>query len=57
MKPDRTNKDTDKALREHLLYLLEGGGAHTKFDEVVAGIPPGLHATQPLLRRSGPAAC
>jgi hypothetical protein len=36
MKPDHN----DKALREHVLYLLEGGGAHAKFDEVVAGIPP-----------------
>jgi hypothetical protein len=36
MKEDRK----DKALREHVLYLLEGGGAHVKFDEVIAGIPP-----------------
>ena len=27
--------DKDKALREHLLYLLRGGGAHIKFEEVV----------------------
>jgi hypothetical protein len=31
MKPDR-----DKLLREHLLYLLKGGGAHAKYDEVIA---------------------
>ena len=34
MKEDR--KDKDKALREHVIYLLDGGGAHAKFDEVVA---------------------
>src|SRR5436305_13894435 len=27
--------DKDRALREHLLYLLRGGGAHIKFEEVV----------------------
>ena len=29
----------DKALREHLLYLLNGGGAHLDFDSVIAGLP------------------
>jgi hypothetical protein len=29
----------DKALREHVNYLLQGGGAHLKFDEVTAGVP------------------
>jgi hypothetical protein len=29
----------DLSLREHLLYLLEGGGAHAKFDEVIANFP------------------
>jgi hypothetical protein len=37
----------DKALREHVLYLLEGGGAHAKFEEVVAGIPPQLLGQKP----------
>ena len=37
----------DKALREHVLYLLEGGGAHAKFEEVVAGIPPTLLGRKP----------
>ncbi len=37
----------DKALREHVLYLLEGGGAHAKFEEVVAGIPPKLLGQKP----------
>ena len=31
--------DRDRALREHLLYLLRGGGAHIKFEEVVEGFP------------------
>ena len=32
-------KDTqDRALREQLLYLLEGGGAHAKFNDVLPGI-------------------
>ncbi len=32
--------DTDKALREHLLYLLGGGGAHVDFETVVKDYPP-----------------
>lgn len=31
--------DTDKALREHLLYVLRGGGAHADFDSVVEDFP------------------
>ena len=30
------NANKDESLREHLLYLLRGGGAHAKFDEVVS---------------------
>ena len=44
-KEDRRNNE--KALREHVLYLLEGGGAHAKFDEVIAGIPPNLRGQRP----------
>jgi hypothetical protein len=29
----------DQALREHLLYLMRGGGAHVDFDSVVANFP------------------
>jgi hypothetical protein len=29
----------DTAIRENLVWLLEGGHAHAKFDEVVAGFP------------------
>lgn len=31
--------DKDKALREHLLYLLGGGGAHIDFDSAVKDFP------------------
>ena len=34
--------EKDRSLREHLLYLLRGGGAHIKFDEVVKDFPVGL---------------
>ena len=38
---------SDKLLREHLIYLLEGGGAHAKFDDVVKGLPPDLRGAKP----------
>lgn len=48
MKQDSMKQDPkDKALREHVLYLLDGGGAHAKFDEVVADIPPKLLGQKP----------
>src|SRR5215212_6346950 len=31
--------DRDRSLREHLLYLLRGGGAHIKFDEALKEFP------------------
>src|SRR5688500_2793456 len=34
--------EKDRALREHLLYLLRGGGAHIKFEEVVKDFPSDL---------------
>lgn len=34
--------DRDRALREHVLYLLRGGGAHMKFDEALSDFPPAL---------------
>ncbi|MGA8490995.1 MAG: DinB family protein [Terriglobales bacterium] len=45
----KTNKQDrkDKALREHVVYLLEGGGAHAKFDDVVAGIKPEVFGQKP----------
>jgi hypothetical protein len=37
----------DKALREHLLYLLRGGGAHVNFDAAVEGLPARLRSVKP----------
>jgi hypothetical protein len=37
----------NRSLRQHLVYLLEGGGAHAKFDDVVAGIPAKLRGRKP----------
>jgi len=37
----------DKALREHLLYLLNGGGAHAGFDAVVEGLPATMRGKRP----------
>jgi hypothetical protein len=45
MKED--SKKHDKELREHVVYLLDGGGAHAKFDETIAGIPPNLRGQKP----------
>jgi hypothetical protein len=35
------------ALREHVLYLLRGGGAHLDFEKAVAGLPPELRGVRP----------
>ena len=43
MKDDRK----DKALRQHVLELLRGGGAHAKFEEIVAGVPPEVLGRKP----------
>jgi hypothetical protein len=32
----------DAPLRQHVLYLLEDGGAHAKFEDVIAGLPADL---------------
>ena len=32
----------DRALREHLLYVFEGGGAHAKFGDVIGNLPAAL---------------
>jgi hypothetical protein len=36
-----------KQLREHLLYLLNGGGAHVRFDDVMKDMPEELRGTKP----------
>jgi hypothetical protein len=37
----------DQSLREHLLYLVDGGGAHVDFDGAIAGIPAALRGVRP----------
>ncbi len=37
----------DKALRQHLLYLLKDGGAHAKFEDVVGDFPANLRGKKP----------
>ncbi|HUJ95985.1 MAG TPA: DinB family protein [Terriglobales bacterium] len=39
--------DFDKSLRDHVVYLLQGGGAHLKFDEALDGIPSKLRGKKP----------
>jgi hypothetical protein len=42
MKPN-----ADKALREHVLYLLRDGGAHVHFDQTVKDFPENLRGKKP----------
>src|SRR5262249_54122334 len=37
----------DKALRDHLLYLLRGGGAHLDFEAAIADLPAELRGAKP----------
>lgn len=37
----------DHGLREHLLYLLKGDGAHLEFDAAVKNIPANIRAQRP----------
>jgi hypothetical protein len=46
-KPMAENKDMDQALRKQVIELLEGGSAHLKFDQAVAGLSPKLRAAKP----------
>jgi hypothetical protein len=39
--------DQTATLREHLLYLLRGGGAHLDFEKAVAGLSPELRGAKP----------
>ena len=39
--------DQDRSLRDHLLYLLSGKGAHVSFEKTVAGLPPELRGAKP----------
>src|SRR5262249_11081110 len=37
----------DRALRDHLLSLLRGGGAHLDFEKAIADLPPKLRGAKP----------
>src|SRR2546428_3049836 len=39
--------DRDKSLREHLLHLLRGGGAHLDFEAAIADLPSELRGSKP----------
>ena len=41
------NDPHSKKLREHVVYLLNGGGAHARFDDVVKDVPEELRGTKP----------
>jgi len=36
-----------KQIREHVIYLLNGGGAHVRFDDVVKDLPEELRGAKP----------
>lgn len=40
-------KHQDQSLRQHVLYLLAGGGAHLKFEDALKGLPPKLRGARP----------
>jgi len=40
-------KSKDQHLRQNLTYLLTGGGAHAKFDDVIKNLPPKLRGAKP----------
>jgi len=42
-----TQDPNSKQLREHLIYLLNGGGAHARFDDVVKNWPEDLRGSKP----------
>jgi hypothetical protein len=39
--------DQTASLREHLLELLKGGGAHLDFEKAITGLPATLHGAKP----------
>ena len=39
--------DSDRMLRDHVLYLLRDGGAHLNFDKAVAGLSAKLRGAKP----------
>jgi hypothetical protein len=47
LKETNMKTDPDRSLRQHLVDLLEGGNAHAKFDEILAGVPQKLRGQKP----------
>lgn len=45
--PRQTSKDPHKALREHLIDLLNGGNAHAPFDAIIKDLPENLRGAKP----------
>lgn len=43
----KEDEDNDRALREHVVYLLDGGGAHLTFDKAVTGLSAELRGARP----------
>jgi hypothetical protein len=41
------DKNRDQQLREHVVYLLGGGGAHVSFDDAVKSLPEKLRGIKP----------
>ena len=39
--------DHDKLLRQQVVFLLQGGGAHAKFEDVISKVPAKLRGTKP----------
>jgi hypothetical protein len=37
----------DKELRDHLVFLLDGGGAHAKFDDIIKDMPENRRGIKP----------
>jgi len=46
-KAKKTSDNHDKQLREHLIFLLDGGGAHAKFNDAVKDMPENLRGVKP----------
>lgn len=44
---EKMTKDHLHSLRQHLLYLLGGGGAHARFEDIALDLPPKMRGTKP----------
>jgi len=44
--PKRAPKADESAVREHVLYLLNGGGAHVGFEKAIAGLSESLRGAK-----------